>query len=108
MAIHELSLMKSDLRTEESRSASLLGWLGAVFMGTAVAVGAWVLAHVLINGPRARVMIEWQNANEIAQEDLALCGKFGAVPGTSAFRTCADELAQIRRRHHERMDPGVF
>jgi hypothetical protein len=102
--------MKSNLLTEDFQSVGLLGWLGGAFMGIAVAVGAWILVHALINGPKARAMIEWQNANQIAQEDLALCRKFGAVPGTSAFRTCADELAQIRRRHQERMDSdlGIF
>jgi hypothetical protein len=80
-----------------------LGWLGGAFMAAAVVVGAWILVHALINGPKARAMIERQNANQIVQEDLAFCGKFGVAPGTPAFSTCADELAQIRRRHEERM-----
>jgi hypothetical protein len=102
--------MKSNLLTEDSRSVRLLGWLGGAFMAAAVVVGVWILVHALINGPKARAMIEQQNASQIAQENLAFCGKFGGVPGTSAFNTCADELAQIRRRHQERMDSdlGIF
>jgi hypothetical protein len=102
--------MKSNPHPEGFQFIGRLSWLGGAFMAAAVATAAWILAHAMINGPRARAMIEWQDAAQIAQEDRAFCGKFGVAPGTPALRTCAEELGQIRRRHDERLnrDRGVF
>jgi hypothetical protein len=84
------------------QAVSMRSWIvGALFAGAA-AIGIYIVAHAVINGPAARAMIERQNAEEVAQEDRTFCAKFGMPPDASTFRTCADSLARIRQSQEDR------
>jgi len=83
--------------------------VGAALLAVVVAL-AWPLAYVVINGSEMRAMAESQKAEEIAQENRALCAKLGMNFGTPAFATCADVIGQVRRLQEERLnrDAGML
>jgi hypothetical protein len=90
--------MKMDLLTEDFRSMGPARWLVGAGVAGAVLVGAWIVVHALIYAPQARAMVERQNAEEIARDNLAFCGKLGMAPGMQAFITCADDTRTSARR----------
>lgn len=94
--------MKSNPLTATVGPMEVRGWIVCAGLAATAAVGIWTVTSALINGPAARAMVERQNAEEIARENRTFCTKFGMAPNTSAFRTCADDLAQIRQRQEDR------
>src|SRR5262245_36010437 len=81
------------------RKVSLATIAGAAYIGTlAVAV-----TYLVINGPAMRKVAERSSAAQIEQENTAFCQRFGMARGTDSFEACASALAEIRKRHGERI-----
>jgi anti-sigma-K factor RskA len=80
-------------------------WRGAAVAYVAALAGAviYVFIHVFINGPAIRAAIESHDAEQIDQENTVFCQNFDMARGTDAFATCASHLADIRKRHAERL-----
>ena len=86
--------------------ASCVG--SAVFLFAAASL-AIVTLYMVVNGPQSAKVAELQTAQEIENENVAFCRKLGVDQDSAKFVTCANGLADIRRRHAERLsDPGVL
>ena len=80
----------------------------AAFLFAAASL-AIVALYMVVNGPQSAKVAELQTAQEIENENVAFCRKLGVDQDSAKFVTCADGLADIRRRHAERLsDPGVL
>jgi hypothetical protein len=69
--------------------------LGAL---TAAAVG-WTIVY----GPAMHARAEQLKAEQIDQENRALCARLGMPYGGDRFGACGDALDEARRRHGERL-----
>ena len=80
----------------------------AAFLFAAASL-AIVALYMVVNGPQSAKVAELQTAREIENENVAFCRKLGVDQNSAKFVTCADGLADIRRRHAERLsEPGVL
>ena len=73
-------------------------WVPRVVLGLA----GTVAIYAVIAGPEMMRNAELIRTEQIAQEDREHCTKLKMPPGTDSFAACADGLAEIRRRQHER------
>lgn len=64
-----------------------------------IAIGAVVLACIVISATGVRPFGEAEMQQQIEREDSQLCGKFGMPPTTEKFAGCMSELADLRSRH---------
>jgi hypothetical protein len=72
--------------------------------GTAAAVLLTALCLYLVTeGSALRRRVEQMRLEEISQENDLFCKKIGMARGTDAFATCASDLAEVRRRHANRI-----
>jgi len=86
--------------------ASCVGSAAFLFAAASLAI---VTLYMVVNGPQSAKVAELQTAQEIENENVAFCRKLGVDQDSAKFVTCADGLADIRRRHAERLsDPGVL
>ena len=86
------------MNTDVFGSPILSRWIPRLVLGAAgaLAIYAAVAAPEMIrNAERLR-------AEQIQQEDREYCTRLKMPPGTDSFAACAAELAEIRRRQHER------
>lgn len=87
--------MSTDTATVKSM---LPVWLLRLVLGVAGALAIFaVVAAPEMMREAARL-----RAEQIAREDREHCTKQKMPPGTDSFATCAADLAEIRRRQHER------
>lgn len=102
--------MKSHLFTRKLQSIDFGRWVVIAIIAGAVGLGALAIAAAAVNVRQAQAMLERQKAAEIDRENLSFCERLGVSPGSPAFPTCIDGLAQIRRQHEERLntDSGNF
>lgn len=77
-----------------SRRIALIGALLAV-------CASFILCYVV--GIRMRAQMQRVAADAIAQDNVAVCGKFGIGPGTAGHAACVEELSALRARHEHRM-----
>ena len=86
--------------------AFCIGIAAFLFAAASLAI---VALYMVVNGPQSAKVAELQTAREIENENVAFCRKLGVDQDSAKFVTCADGLADIRRRHAERLsDPGVL
>ena len=71
-------------------------WL---LLAVSVASGLYAL---FISGPAVRAAAQEQLGRSIANEDRAVCVKFGFGSGSAEFAACSGELAIVRRKQTER------
>lgn len=82
-------------------AGNAVAWVLAALWG----LGAvYVLTNSLIEGPKVRALAEQARAEEIDRENRQFCQKYGAAPGTDAYRACALDLMDIRNRQAARLD----
>jgi hypothetical protein len=69
-----------------------------------------MLVAALIYGPEARAAAERDKAIAIEQENHAFCTGLGHKPTSEVYVRCTAALADIRRRHEERLtaDAGIL
>jgi hypothetical protein len=82
---------------ETNRTASLL--IGSLVVLSLGIFGAMLFRHA----SQVRAAAEAVIAEEIAQENRAFCGKFVAAADTARQAECTSGLADIRKRHQERI-----
>jgi hypothetical protein len=73
-------------------------WIPRLLLGLAGALGVYAIftaPEMMRNAERLRV-------EQIQQEDREHCTRLKMPPGTDGFVVCAADLAEIRRRQHER------
>jgi hypothetical protein len=85
----------------------MLAWIsGAAYL----AAVSGMAIYMIINGPAIWAAREAYNAAQIDQENTQFCQKFGMPRGTDSFATCVGYLADVRKRHAERvareLEPG--
>jgi len=88
----------------------ILRWVGTgAFAFFAVAL-VYMLITSLIYGPAARAAAEREEAMAIEKESRIFCSGLGLVAGSELYARCTDGLAEIRRRHQERLtsDLGIL
>jgi hypothetical protein len=86
--------------------ASFVGSAAFLFAAASLAIAA---LYMVVNGPQLAKVADLQSAQEIENENVAFCRKLGLDQDSAKFVTCADGLADIRRRHAERLsDPGFL
>jgi hypothetical protein len=71
-----------------------------VALGTTVIT---VVCHALLYGPEMRARAEQLKAEQIDQENRALCEKLGMPHGSDRLAACAGILSEVRRLHEERL-----
>jgi hypothetical protein len=77
-------------------------WRRLVVIGALLAIGAsFALTYIL--GGRMRARMQELATEEIAQENIAFCGRFGIGSGTAAYADCGEGLGALRTRHERRM-----
>jgi len=77
-------------------------WSRASAIVLALAVGSFGL-YAIVSAPSALQTAERVKAEQIRMEDREYCEKFRMPPGSEAFATCAADLAELRRRHRDRV-----
>jgi hypothetical protein len=73
-------------------------WIPRVVLGLA---GALAIYAVVAAPEMMREAVRLR-AEQIAQEDLEHCTRLKMPPGADSFAACAADLAEIRRRQHQR------
>lgn len=61
---------------------------------------AYWISH---NAGPARAAFEQQRRNEIAEENRAVCERWGQPAGTQTHRACIADLQHIREQHEKRI-----
>ena len=79
---------------------SMWSWMPLVVVGTTVIAAA---CFALLFGPAMRERAEQLRAEQIDQENRALCGKLGMPHGSDRFAVCAGVLSEARQLHGERL-----
>jgi hypothetical protein len=104
----ERSAMNSELvhtgaQQTGAQSGTSAAWIVRAVLGLAVAFVCWIVVYSVVYGPQMKAEAEKRMAQEIAQENEAVCGKLGMQAGSQALATCAAELMQVRQRHEARL-----
>jgi hypothetical protein len=86
------------MNSDASGSSMLSRWIPRVVTGLVAAVAIYAAAA----GPEAMRNAARVSAEQIQQEDREYCTRLGMAPGTERFAACAADLAEIRRRQHDR------
>jgi hypothetical protein len=76
-----------------------------------IAIAAVVIAlAATLSRPAMRERAEQLKAEQIDQENRALCERLGMPAGSERFAACAGVLSDVRKRHAERFaaDMGAF
>jgi hypothetical protein len=73
-------------------------WMPRLALGLAGALAI----YAVVAAPEMMREAARLRAEQIVQEDREHCTKQKMPPGTDSFATCAADLAEIRRRQHER------
>ena len=84
----------------ESVKSSLGAWLA---LGALVVVLGGMFIYSGTYGAQVRAAIERQRTADIEQENRVFCKKFGIAPATTAFTSCANDLADVRQRAEQRL-----
>jgi hypothetical protein len=79
------------------RSGSLIPYAALAVL--LLAVG---LYSIFVSAPATRAFAKEQLARTIADENRAVCEKFGMRAGTSQFLDCAEVLATVRQKQADR------
>lgn len=95
--------MTANATSPSSAPYPVLQWVGTgAFAFFAVAL-VYMLITGLIYGPAARAAAEREQAMAIEKESRVFCTGLGLVAGSELYASCTDGLAEIRRRHQERL-----
>lgn len=81
------------------RAAERAMWVIASIAGIGFCVA---LVAAVVHGPEVRAAAEQARAAETEQEAAVFCRKYGMAPGSEAFRACATDIEEIRKREHAR------
>jgi hypothetical protein len=84
-----------------------LRWAGSAAFALSALALAYMLAGALINGPQARAAAERDRAIAIEQEDQTFCSSLNISPTNEMYARCRSGLADIRRRHEERLSADI-
>jgi hypothetical protein len=68
-----------------------------------IAAVAAIAVYAVFYAPGMWQAAERLRAEQIGQEDKEFCAKFLMPPGSEGFATCTNNLAEIRKRHAERL-----
>ena len=79
---------------------SMWSWMPLVVIGATVIAAA---GHAVLNGPAMRQRAEQLKAEQIDQENRALCERLGIHLGSDRFGACAGVLSEARRLQSERL-----
>lgn len=85
-----------------SAPARMSLWRRLALTGALLAICAF-LAWSYIAGARMRAQTQELAAKAIAEENIALCGRYGMGSGTTAHADCVAELDALRARHERRL-----
>ena len=95
--------MTANAISPSSAPYPVLRWVGTgAFAFFAVAL-VYMLITSLIYGPAARATAEREQAMAIEKESRVFCTGLGLLAGSELYARCTDGLAEIRRRHQERL-----
>jgi hypothetical protein len=86
------------MNSNASGSSILSGWIPRIVAGLVAALAVYAAAA----GPEAMRNADRVRAEQIQQEDHEYCTRLKMPPGTERFAACAADLAEIRRRQHDR------
>ena len=84
----------------DAATHSVWSWMPLVVVGAAVIAAA---GHAVLNGPATRQRAEQLKAEQIDQENRALCEKLGMPHDSDRFEACAGTLLEARRLQSERL-----
>ena len=104
------AILSESANSPASAYRSVRGVVARVAAAVYVVAIAAMCAYAIIYGPKMREMLDRQKSEQIDQQSRFFCQKFGMDPGTTSFAVCVNDLAEIRRRHEERLnqDLAVF
>lgn len=86
------------MNSDASGSSILTRWIPRVVAALVAALAVYAAAA----GPEAIRNAQRVTAEQIQQEDREYCTRLNMAPGTERFAACAADLAEIRRRQHNR------
>lgn len=81
----------------------VLQWVGTGAFAFFTVTLVYMLITGLIYGPAARATAEREEAKAIERESRVFCTGLELVAGSELYARCTDGLAEIRRRHQERL-----
>jgi hypothetical protein len=90
-------MTEASVGSQGLRTGSLLH-----YVAIAVLLLALGLYAVFVAAPASRALGQEQLARTIADENRAVCEKFGMHAGTSQFDDCAQALAAVRQKQMDR------
>ena len=103
MSIHSI---ETESTTFEGNPARRKNRLAAGF-AAAVALGAGATYLLISKGIELRAAANLQRATEIANENRAICDKWGMRQAVVDFATCAKDLDDVRARHEQRINADI-
>jgi hypothetical protein len=90
-------------------AAKVASYVASIACALAAGLLCVMLVVILADGPEMAKRAERERSQQIEQENLAFCEKFGIYRNTTWFADCAKGLTEVRSRHAERIsEPGVF
>jgi hypothetical protein len=79
---------------------SVWSWTLSIVVGTATIAA---VGYAIVHGPAVRARAEQLKAEQIDQENRALCQRLGMPHGSDRFDICAGVLSEARQKHGERL-----
>jgi hypothetical protein len=92
--------MNANISESDAVPGPIRSFVSVISLGTAV--GALAI-YAIVQAPAMWRTAERFKAERIQQEDRTYCDKFRMPPGSENFATCVTYLAEIRRRHRDRL-----
>jgi hypothetical protein len=89
----------SDIRKEATLSPRRSHWGISAFASAVCVFAVWAIFFA----PTRWRAAEQLKAEQIDQENRALCAKFRMPPGAEQFATCVAHLTEVRQRHGNRI-----
>jgi hypothetical protein len=90
---------RSRVINRTGRASETVAWLVAGLGGAGF---CFALVEASLHAPALRTLAERAEAEQIEQENRAFCGKYNMPPESDAYRMCAADLMEIRRREDAR------
>lgn len=89
----------SALGSAQADTATRSVW---TWMPLIVIAGVVIVLAAVLSSPATRAKAEQLKAEQIDQENRALCGMLGMHPGAEGFVACAGVLSEVRTRQAKR------
>jgi hypothetical protein len=83
-------------------NASSSAMLSPVFPRLVLGLAAALAIYAVVAAPEMIRNAERLRMEQIQQEDRETCTRLKMPPGTDSFASCAADLAEVRRRQHDR------